>query len=140
MNYFDGPAIEKPLLHTWSLAIEEQYYIIWPVVLFLLYRTGRRNALPYLVLALLCLSLAASQIVLEPDQAQAFYLLPYRGWELLLGAYLAIASFPANSRLVANIMGFAGFAAITFAAAAFDTKTPFPGLNPLFHVSERRCL
>ncbi|MGA9763609.1 MAG: acyltransferase family protein [Rhodomicrobium sp.] len=132
VNYFDGPAIEKPLLHTWSLAIEEQYYIIWPVVLFLLYRTGRRNALPYLVLALLCLSLAASQIVLEPDQAQAFYLLPYRGWELLLGAYLAIASFPANSRLVANIMGFAGFAAITFAAAAFDTKTPFPGLNALF--------
>ncbi len=132
VNYFDGLAIEKPLLHTWSLAIEEQYYVIWPILLLLLYRAGRRKALPRIILALLCLSLAASQIVLESDQARAFYLLPYRGWELLLGAYLAVASFPAISRRTANVTGLAGFAAIIYAASAFDTKTPFPGLNALF--------
>jgi len=131
VNYFDGPAMEKPLLHTWSLAVEEQYYIVWPLVLAAIYRAGRRKALPYIILALLCLSLAASQIVLEPDPAQAFYLLPYRGWELLLGGYLAVARLQPLSRLASDITGLAGFACIAYAAWVFNTKTPFPGLNAL---------
>ncbi len=132
VNYFDGPAIEKPLLHTWSLAIEEQYYLLWPLALAGLYRAGYRKALPYIVLALLCLSLGASQMVLGRDQAAAFYLLPYRGWELLLGGYLAVASFPPMSRVASNLACLAGFAAIAYAASAFDIETPFPGLNALF--------
>ena len=131
VNYFDGPSIEKPLLHTWSLAVEEQYYLLWPLALAGLYRIGRREALPYIVLALLCLSLAASQIVLELDPAQVFYLLPYRGWELLLGGYLAIAPFRPLSGLAASVIGLAGIAAIAYAGFFFDTKTAFPGLNAL---------
>lgn len=132
VNYFSGPAIDKALLHTWSLAIEEQYYVIWPLALFGLYRVGKRKALPQIILALICLSLAASQVVLEPDRAQVFYLLPYRAWELLLGGYLAVAPWRPVSQLAANVAGLAGFAAIAYAAAAFDIETPFPGLHALF--------
>ncbi len=132
VDYFDGPAIEKPLLHTWSLAIEEQFYLIWPVAIFCLYKAFGRKVLPYLILAILCLSLAASQIVIGRDQASVFYLLPYRAWELLLGAYIAVAPFAVRSRRVASLLGVAGFAAIAYAAFSFDIKTPFPGLNALF--------
>ena len=82
-------------------------------------------------MAVLIASLAASQMALDSDPAQAFYLLPYRAWELLLGALLAVASLPAMPRLAANVAGLSGFAAIAYAAAGFDTATPFPGLAAL---------
>ncbi len=132
VGYFDGPAIEKPLLHTWSLAIEEQFYLIWPAAVFALHRTFRRATLPYVILAILILSLAAGQFVLGQNQSAVFYLLPYRAWELLLGAYIAVAPFPSFSRLTLNLTGLAGFASIAYAASAFSTSTPFPGLNALF--------
>ena len=132
VGYFDGPAIDKPLLHTWSLAMEEQFYFLWPLAVFGLYRAFGRKALPHVIMAVLFASLAASQLVLEFDQAQAFYLLPYRAWELLLGALLAVVSFPAISKFAANIAGVAGLAAIAYAATALDRATPFPGLNALF--------
>jgi peptidoglycan/LPS O-acetylase OafA/YrhL len=131
VNYFDGPAIEKPLLHTWSLAVEEQYYMLWPLIVAGLYRSARRKVLPLVILALFGFSLAASQIVLQFDPSQAFYLLPYRGWELLLGGYLATVSFRPLSRAASSAVGLAGFAAVAYAALIFTTKTPFPGLNAL---------
>ncbi len=131
VGYFDGPAIEKPLLHTWSLAVEEQFYLIWPITLFCLYRAFGRKALPNFILALLCLSLVASQLVLRHNQVQVFYLLPYRAWELLLGAYLAVAPLPALARNAASVLGLAGFGTIAYAAVTFTAKTPFPGANAL---------
>ncbi len=131
VNYFDGPAIEKPLLHTWSLAVEEQYYLLWPLALMGLYRCGWLKALPYAIAALFCLSLAASQIALQSDPAQAFYMLPYRGWELLLGALLSVAPSRPLSQRAAGALGLAGFAAIGLAAFGFGVKTPFPGLSAL---------
>ncbi len=131
VGYFDGPAIEKPLLHTWSLAVEEQFYLIWPIALFCLYRVFGRKALPSFILVLLCLSLAASQLVLNHDQAGVFYLLPYRAWELLTGAYLAVAPLPALARNATNLLGLAGFGSIAYAAVVFNGKTPFPGANAL---------
>jgi peptidoglycan/LPS O-acetylase OafA/YrhL len=132
VNYFDGPAIDKPLLHTWSLSIEEQFYLIWPLLLLALYRAAGRKALPRVILALFAVSLVASQAMLGHDPARSFYLLPYRAWELMLGAYLAVAPLPVLSRRAASFAGLAGFAAIAYAALAFDSKTPFPGLNALF--------
>ncbi|MGA7329264.1 MAG: acyltransferase family protein [Rhodomicrobium sp.] len=132
VGYFDGPAIEKPLLHTWSLAIEEQFYLLWPIALSALYLTFGRRVLPKVTLVLLCLSLATAEITLRQDQPQAFYLLPCRAWELLLGAYLALAPFPQFGRFAGSLLGIAGLSAIAYAALAFDTNTPFPGLNTAF--------
>ncbi len=131
VGYFDGPAVEKPLLHTWSLAVEEQFYLIWPVLLFAFYRVAGRNALPRLIVGLLLLSLLASQLVLDRNAAQAFYLLPYRAWELLLGGFLATIYAKVPSRAVALSAAILGLCAIAYSAAAFNTATPFPGFHAI---------
>ena len=131
VGYFDGPATEKPLLHAWSLAVEEQFYLIWPLLFLLLCRFVSRKALPHVILALLCLSLAASQLALETSPSAAFYLLPYRAWELLLGAYIALYYPRAPSKLVASLCGMLGLAAVAYAAVAFTPATPFPGVHAL---------
>lgn len=128
VGYFDGPAVEKPLLHTWSLAVEEQFYLICPVILFGLYRIAGRESLPRVIFGLLVLSLVASQFVLDRDPAQGFYLLPYRAWELLLGSFLATI-YASPSRAIALSAAILGFCAIVYSAAAYDTTTPFPGFH-----------
>jgi peptidoglycan/LPS O-acetylase OafA/YrhL len=129
IGYFDGPAVEKPLLHTWSLAVEEQFYLIWPVLLFAFYRIAGREALPRLIVGLLLLSLMGSQLALDQNAAQAFYLLPYRAWELLLGGFLATLHSRPPSRIAALSAAVLGLCAIGYSAAAFDTTTPFPGFH-----------
>ncbi len=131
VGYFDGPATEKPLLHTWSLAVEEQFYLVWPLLFIALYHFVGRKALPHVILALLCLSLVASQYILQKDAAAAFYLLPYRAWELLLGAYIAFFYTQARSKMIATSFGVLGVAAIAYAAVFFNAATPFPGIHSL---------
>lgn len=87
-GYFAEPSALKPLLHTWSLAVEEQFYLLFPITFLLLWRYARRYFTAIFVTAfLLSLALAHYQSLRSPDAA--FYLLPYRGWELLAGAILA---------------------------------------------------
>ena len=131
VGYFDGPASEKPLLHTWSLAVEEQFYLIWPLLFLLLYRLLSRKALRHVILAFLCLSLVASELILQTSPSAAFYLLPYRAWELLLGASLTLFYPQAPSKPVATLCGVLGLAAIIYAAVAFTPATPFPGVHAL---------
>jgi len=85
-GYFDGQATLKPLLHTWSLALEEQYYFVLPLALALIGRRWRAAGLVGLLLA----SLLACQWWLGRDPSGAFYLLPTRAWELLLGSVCAL--------------------------------------------------
>ncbi len=87
-GYFDSASDEKPLLHTWSLSVEEQFYVFLPLVFLLL---ARRGALIVPVLAALgLLSLAASAMLNSSMPVAAFYLFPFRAWELLSGVLLAI--------------------------------------------------
>ena len=88
-GYFDTVAELKPLLHTWSLAVEEQFYILFPLLLMLTWRLGRRLLIATLAVVLV-ISLAAAQWGAYASPAAAFYLLPTRGWELALGALAAI--------------------------------------------------
>ncbi|KQT86047.1 acyltransferase family protein [Aurantimonas sp. Leaf443] len=87
-NYFSPAAEENPIVHTWSLSLEEQFYIVLPFVILLTWRLGRRWMLAALIGgALLSLAFAHSASLLAPTQS--FYLLPTRAWELLLGSIIA---------------------------------------------------
>jgi peptidoglycan/LPS O-acetylase OafA/YrhL len=129
-GYFDTAAEFKPLIHTWSLAVEEQFYILFPVLLMLIYRFGRRLLVPTL-LCLLVLSLILAQATLKQHPSAAFFFLPTRGWELLLGGLCTMhvhAQAPASR---SNLLGLAGLGMIAAAVFLFDRSTPAPGLFTL---------
>ncbi len=127
-NYFDGPAIEKPLLHTWSLSVEEQFYAVWPLVLLLLSRIVPARRVPQIIVGLCLISLILAEARLPDHQKDAFYLPWCRGWELLLGALLAVTSVTLRPGRLASVLGAAGLAAIVAAVAFYDPSTSFPGL------------
>lgn len=87
-GYFDGAADEKLLLHTWSLSVEEQFYIFLPITLILLARW--RQHIPKLLMLLFAASLAASILFTPQSPTATFFLFPFRAWEMLLGVLLAI--------------------------------------------------
>ena len=130
-GYFDGPGDYKPLLHLWSLAVEEQYYLFWPLMLLLLSRSR------HTLLAITGLGLASFWLNIAADAGTAFYMLPMRMWELLIGGALAIhasrdhGSTAGNgigsTGLARNAFSIAGLALIGGAAFAFDASHPYPG-------------
>ncbi|WP_246703350.1 acyltransferase family protein [Rhizobium sp. P28RR-XV] len=126
-GYFDIGAQMKPLLHTWSLAVEEQFYILFPLLLMVVSRFARRTAA--LILAgLLLISFGASTWTLFQSQAEAFYLLQFRAWELLLGALLAFGVIPMPKRPEMRAgLAAAGVLLIAVAIFGFSDKTLFPG-------------
>jgi peptidoglycan/LPS O-acetylase OafA/YrhL len=131
-GYFEQSADLKPLLHTWSLAVEEQFYLFFPLLLVALRKASRRLLWPVLVLALVVsFGLGVHWSHTRPEAG--FYLLPTRAWELLLGALLAMApaafSFP--RRWMAELLGVAGLIMILYAVCAYDSRTPFPGAAAL---------
>ena len=85
-GYFDTAAELRPLLHTWSLAVEEQYYVVFPLFLTFFWKLGRRWLAVTLGLVLVA-SLAFAQWAVYAKPITAFFLLPTRGWELLVGAF-----------------------------------------------------
>lgn len=127
-GYFAPASEEMPLLHTWSLGIEEQFYVIFPLLLLVLWRRG-----PGWVLAGLCLAALVSFALAEGAQAMArdkaaFYLLPMRGWELLAGALAAV--YLARRGMVGR--GAGGLAALGLALVIgsflmLDITVPVPG-------------
>jgi peptidoglycan/LPS O-acetylase OafA/YrhL len=93
-GYFDTAAEQKPLLHLWSLGIEEQYYIVWPLILLAAFRT-RKGITPGLLVALLLSSFALGVARAPGNPVSTFFLPPTRIWELLLGSLLAyLTVFP----------------------------------------------
>jgi peptidoglycan/LPS O-acetylase OafA/YrhL len=132
LGYFDPGHLTKPLLHVWSLAIEEQFYIAIAGVFFVAALKVWRLAI---VVGLLVVSLIASAVtvMLQPDAA--FYLLPFRAWELLAGVALALWS--GRGRFVevnARAFALAAPAALLCLVAAivlYDPALPFPGLGAL---------
>jgi peptidoglycan/LPS O-acetylase OafA/YrhL len=133
-GYFDTAGDLKPLLHTWSLAVEEQYYMIFPALLLVMWRIRRGLIAPLMVLVFIA-SLALAEAGASRGSWAAFYLLPTRGWELLMGAFVAFNSqrrqpWDPGSR-ARELGGMAGLLLIAAAVFLFDRKTPFPGLYAL---------
>lgn len=124
-GYFDPSLQLAPLLHFWSLAVEEQFYIVWPLVLLALMRFMRRRIMAVAV-ALIAASFAANIVILDQDPLAAFYMPHSRAWQLLAGCVLAIGA-PRLDRAVADLAGLAGLALIVWAIVSLDHQTPYPG-------------
>lgn len=126
-GYFDIAAQLKPLVHTWSLSVEEQFYVLFPLLLVTLTWFGRRSPVSVLT-GLLMASFAASAWMVLRSPVSAFYLLQFRAWELLLGALLAFNAFPAPERPMLRAgMATGGVLLIVVAVFGFNNRTPFPG-------------
>ena len=133
-GYFASSAETMPLLHTWSLAVEEQFYIGFPLLLILIARFVPlwRTAI---LMGIAILSFATAVITQDSGSGFAFYLLPPRAWELFVGALIATAALPKiTSRMLRELVAFAGIAAIAYAAFYFTKTTVFPGVNALLPV------
>lgn len=127
-GYFQSATDYMPTLHTWSLAVEEQFYIFLPLLLMALYRFARPLLLPATVLIVLC-SLVLAAWATPRMPSASFYLLPTRIWELGVGALLALGvvrtEFP---RLFREIVGVFGLVAVLTPVVLYDGNLSFPGL------------
>jgi peptidoglycan/LPS O-acetylase OafA/YrhL len=128
-GYFDTAAEEKPLLHTWSLAVEEQYYIIFPIFLILAWRFGK-NRVFWIIVVMAAVSLLLSEWGWRNKATANFYLAPTRAWELFAGS---ITAFVVQKQGVQrnNVLAVVGLAAIIFSIFFYDKTTPFPSLYAL---------
>jgi peptidoglycan/LPS O-acetylase OafA/YrhL len=130
-GYFAPAASTQPLLHTWSLGVEEQFYAIVPFVLILLYRHAWRTRAP-IILGAALLSLGYAAYGVDHEWTSAFYLLPSRAWELLTGMAIAAGIVPAIKwRPAREAAGLTGLAMIAAACLLYTSETHFPGLAAL---------
>ena len=131
-DYFHQGVAEMPLLHTWSLSVEEQFYILFPILIMLAHRFLKsRSRLAVFFGALSLLSLLLSQWVVSQTPDKAFYLLPWRAWELMLGSLLAILSLPIHRSWWVQFLGVLGLGLIIYSMVSFDKTTVFPGFSAL---------
>lgn len=125
-GYFDPASIDKPLLHTWSLGVEEQFYLVFPWLLMLAAR--RRYCTARLIAASVALSLALSVTAGLANWAPSYFLLPTRFWELGMGALVAVLPLDALlTPLRRTILGLFGLAAILWACLSLSESDSFPG-------------
>lgn len=131
-GYFDADAKVKPLLHLWSLSVEEQFYFIWPLTLVLLQKASlSRITTPLIFLLLSLASWAFAEWLLQSDPSAAFYLLPSRIVEFCMGAMM-VWLVGLNARpWVRELALVIGLLLIGYAAIFFTEQTPFPGTNAL---------
>lgn len=135
-GYFAGAAELKPLLHTWSLALEEQYYVLLPIFILTTWRVGTKRVLAILALVA-TISLATAQWGSIHKPSATFYLLPTRGWELLLGVFIAFylankrPQYRILNRPAGEILSALGMGLILYSVFAFDERTPFPSIHAL---------
>lgn len=130
----------SPVQHFWSLAVEEQFYLVWPLLLVAIAWWVRRRARARLravmtvgILIILAPSLVYSIVLTQANPAAAFFITPTRLWELGIGALIAIGSqvWPRLPRAGASILGWAGLAIIAVSGFAFSAETAWPGYYAL---------
>lgn len=134
-DYFQAELAPSPLVHYWSLGVEEQFYLLWPALLLLV--VGRRpdavRRAGFVVAAVVVASFALSLHLTATNLPWAFFSLPARAWELGLGAQLAVVEMRGR-RLPARVAaaaGWLGVGLIAAAVASFGAETPFPGTAAL---------
>lgn len=134
-GYFSPSAELLPLLHTWSLAVEEQYYVVFPVFLVLSWKLGKRNLI-WLVAIIAITSILLAQWGTLSHQFFNFYMLPTRSFELLIGALISLFLVNKNDLNILNektssLASILGIVLIAYATLAFDKNTPSPSFYTL---------
>ncbi|MEI8033233.1 MAG: acyltransferase family protein [Chlorobiaceae bacterium] len=130
-GYFAAPSLEKPLLHTWSLAVEEQFYIIFPLALVFIHRYLKSRYFTWILIAII-LSLGASVYGIYHYAGATFYLVPTRAWELLIGSILAFGVLPKlSSASLRNVLSITGLGFIIYSVGFYTEATLFPGPNAI---------
>lgn len=133
-NYFAADASEAPLLHTWSLGIEEQFYVVWPLLVLLVYRLAPRYLLWVLGIGVV-VAVALSQYATGVFATASYYLLPTRFFELMLGGWLGIWHLqhaPRVGQLQAAACTLLGYLLIGASLLLLGDQSSFPGLNALW--------
>lgn len=133
-SYFAADAELIPLIHTWSLAVEEQFYVLWPPLLLGVYALARRmprEQLAAFAALLFMLALVGSEYLARHAPALAYYLLPARVFELMLGGLLAVygAYLPRPREAVLSLLSLLGLALILWPAFTLTRESVFPGFN-----------
>lgn len=131
-GYFDGDALTKPLLHTWSLSVEEQFYMVWPAALVIFAPMLGRIGLRVALVLVAALSLLAAEYYLDTDSSAVFYLTPFRMFEFVIGASaLWFERFVLTRRLLLELAFVTGLALMAYAVFSYTEETPFPGAAAL---------
>ncbi|MEE9494794.1 MAG: acyltransferase family protein [Gammaproteobacteria bacterium] len=134
-TYFGLDIVTAPLLHTWSLGIEEQFYLFFPVIVFLLYKYKKQGWIIPVIAALFIASILANILFAGVQTKFTFYMLPTRAWELLAGVLLSLGFLPeVRNKLFANLISMAGLVLILGAMLALDETAIFPGVNAIYPV------
>jgi peptidoglycan/LPS O-acetylase OafA/YrhL len=134
VNYFSPAAESMPLLHTWSLAIEEQYYLIFPLLVVLVWKKSSRT-LSHLLIILFFISFGLSLLGAVNFKMSNYYLLPTRAWELLFGGLLFIHKDSLLTRRIDHsFFTILGLLLIVWACLSYDKATPFPSMYTLIPV------
>ena len=140
-NYFASDINKSPFLHTWSLGVEEQFYLVWPFVLYAALLWSRRSGIvirrlaPPIFVVILGASFTINVVLTDHGSSWAFFSLPTRAWEFALGgllASMAVRKVPAWCGLA---LGIIGLAAIAYADLVFNDSTSYPGTNALWPVA-----
>lgn len=133
-GYFAADTTELPLLHLWSLGVEEQFYIIWPFIVFaLLTFLVKRHYILATIVVISLLSLSAAQILLFSDFSLSYYMLPTRAWELMFGGWLAFWLIDGNkiNFKVANTLYLLGLLMVVMSLFFLDEHDFIPGIGAL---------
>lgn len=135
-GYFETHAQLKPLLHTWSLSIEEQYYLLFPLFIFFSVKLRQKYFFTILIL-LFTASFSLSVFLSYQGASSNFYILPSRIWEFLFGTFLALflqrKARPNNSEL-SDVISLTGLLLIAISVVKLDENTPFPGWYTIYAV------
>lgn len=137
-GYWETASDLKPLLHTWSLAVEEQYYLLFPLFLMLMWRF-RKRWIFVSFMAIAAVSLAIAQWGAYNKPGASFYLLPTRVWELAIGAGIAFLflyklkdiQYLLSNKILSDVLAILGLVMIGYSVLFFDDNTPFPSLYAL---------